>query len=304
MSTLAKLSIAVVAVLLVISGAWWRFSNNYKNNIAQQNTTNNNITPDNTTTTKDATVPELIINPEDSSNATIEKDLSLFNSHLLDIKKDYLEINQSAEEFIPVIMNDYSGESLATITRITDEEIKQKVATLNNLLAHVELLQIELGEKNTLKNKLQVLIDNLNLFREKIDNENSSQTANTSYKAMENAYNIYNLYVLETQMTIATSKIFSLVDFLAIVENKIQTKFSTITGNSVPALNQAFLEYKTKINDIKSDSLIVKNIAQDTKSDKNMLDSATGKLAISIKNLEGCQKILVNILATFKEMGE
>ena len=207
-----------------------------------------------------------------------------------------------------------SATSIATIISRADNEIDQRIKSLNDLIARIgSMKKISADELNNLTVSVQNEINELTVLKAKIDSDTSTPTAVIDYKSITKSYRIYALVLPQVRIIVASDRVLTIIDSMNSVGSKVRSRISGLTGTNVVAINQIFSDFTSKITDARAQSgtavSTVSGLQPDqgnqTKMQANTaaLKSARSNIKTATDDLIAARKDIGTIIKDLKEIG-
>ena len=208
-----------------------------------------------------------------------------------------------------------STESISTVINRANDEIDQRIESLNNLIVRLNLIKkISSTQQSSLLLTVRNEIAQLTTLKTKIDFDTSLPTAKTDYDSITKSYRTYALILPQVRTIAAADRALTVVVSMNIVGSKVQSRISTLTGINAGPINKIFSDFTAKIGDAGTQAnLAIKTVyglQPDQGSDAKMQENNTAikSARLNIKNATNdlivARKDLGTIITDLAEMGD
>jgi chromosome segregation ATPase len=194
--------------------------------------------------------------------------------------------------------------STSTIATRSDQEITQRIGSLNSLLTRIgEMQKVSSSSKDQLSATIQAQVTDLTNLKTQIANDsNSTSSLRTDFQSITKSYRIYALVVPQGTITAAADRVMTIASTTDTLAGILQTRISEAqtTGNDVSALQASLSDMNAKTTDANAQAQAALNeispLAPDNGSSTQMkantatLKDARAKIATAQKDLIAARK--------------
>jgi hypothetical protein len=173
----------------------------------------------------------------------------------------------------------------AAMIERADKEVQARIDSLNKVLTQIQnMKKVSDADKATVEATIQAEINTLTSLKAKVDADTSTTSLSVDLKSIAPDYRVYMLFMPQTRIMAAASRINDIASLMTTVQGKLQariTALSTSTGFNASGTVSIMADISAKIADAQLQATNAVSITSGLKpdnGDKNLAASNTAAL--------------------------